>query len=433
MDASTNSCGTTCSPSMAEPLTRHLDSAALLSELERLRETLATAGARHLDATQSVDAKAGPPPQIGEGEGKNEKALIFSCLAPGWTLESLRAALGEKGVGSDWFVTELSRSRFPKLAKARQPRLGGLLCPELAVYTDAAFSAALDQELESARRRGGDLTLILFELVSTRTPETDEMPGTEAAGRPDAENAKEGATPPVLLPDPAEAALCLALLCQTLKSSARGCDIPGLAGSGIGLIMPGAGGLRARAFAERLTVDFLDAQQRRGEGRTVEVTLRAGLACLESEDHPDAATLRERAQSALAEARPGGSRTWRSSAARIAERKTEVRAAEKKFLFFGSPESEGTPEHGEAVDPSPDAATRPVRRRPRPARAATPFGDFSAFVGSEGLAPLGDDPATEDRFAAFAAGFDAQGNAPEHDPDPEPSPDPAPRGNEAGR
>lgn len=380
MVASTNSSGTTCSRSMADPLTRELEPASLLAELERLRDQLARSGAERQDW---------PAPS----EKDADKALIFSCLAYGWTLDKLRTVLGESPEQA-WFVTEVDRARYPLLAQARRDaRLDGLLCPELGVFTESAFMASLERELDNARRKRGDLTLLLFELVRTQ------------AEPPAALQSDAGTPPPVITLDQSESSLRLSQLCQTLKASARGCDIPGRVGNHVALIMIGAGGLRARAFAERLVVDFLDAVQRQGEGQTIDLTLRVGLSCLDCEEHPEAAVLLERAQKVLLDARPGGTRTWRASGARMAERKTEVRAAEKHFLFFGNPDSE--------------QASSSEASSPRKARRAT-----AGLTGelSEDLRGSCDFGSIDD----FAVGFDAQGRAPECD-EPEPDMD------EAGR
>lgn len=341
MDESTNSCGTISSRSTASQST-HMDGPALLRELERLRTGLSGLLVKKLAEQRTrddVSALAG------------ERLLVLSCLAKGVSLEDWRTLAAEFEDMEQWYAFELDPARNPQLAAAstKGVSLQQTVCPETGLLLAAYFQKHLCAELEKARKTGNGPTLLLLEIVNGAsrleprpTPRREPTLSQIFSGNVDLDTVAEPVTPA----QPTEAVALtlddqkkLLLLAQTLRAHARGCDVPARMDSVLALLMPGAGALRARAFAERLILAFDEALRRVSGGQPVRLALRAGIAGCEIDDIPDDATLITRAKEALGLAQPGGTRTYRKNDMGASERKTQVQACEKQFLFFGAAES----------------------------------------------------------------------------------------------
>lgn len=118
-----------------------------------------------------------------------------------------------------------------------------------------------------------------------------------------------------------------------MRRYARVCDIPGRPTEDHpALIMPDVGPFRARALTERLISSFKEEAFPSG------LSLRAGLAYCDAETVLSSETLLQQAEQALNQAQPGFSRMYRKAGILEPERKTQVQACEKAFLFFGEEE-----------------------------------------------------------------------------------------------
>lgn len=346
--------------SIREPLC--VDGPALLRELERLRAGLASL------LGQKIAEK-----RVGNETGSSDRLLVLSCLARGVTMEQWRSLCSQYDGAEDWFVFELDPARNPQLAasSAKGVSLQQAVCPETGVLLAPFFVKTMGTELDKARKTGNGPTLVLFEIVdgtcrpepratgkNRREPSLSQIfsgqVDPDVLDRPEvaapASTAASSLSAPVSLDvkdskdvkdvkDEKGRLARLPLLAQTLRAHARGCDVPGRMEHTLALLMPGAGALRARAFAERLVLAFDEALRRVSGGQVVRLALRAGIAACEIDDIPDADTLVSRCRQALDVAQPGGTRTWRKNDMGVSERRTQVQACEKQFLFFGAPES----------------------------------------------------------------------------------------------
>lgn len=344
MDESTNSCGITSCRSTAgpDPGSGVVDGPALLRELERLRSGLSS-----LLGQKIAEKRA-------RTETGSERFLVLSCLARGLSLEDWRSLREQYTGAEDWFAFELDPARNPQLAasSAKGVSLQQAVCPETGLLLSAFFTKNMSGELEKARKTGNGPTLVLFEVVDG-TCRPDPRPTGTRRKEPSLSQIFAGNVDPDALdkPESAEPAVApvvssgvggkdrvarLPLLAQTLRAHARGCDVPARMDDTLALLMPGAGALRARAFAERLVLAFDEALRRVSGGQVVRLALRAGIAGCEIDDIPDVDGLLARARQALELAQPGGTRTWRKNDMGASERKTQVQACEKQFLFFGA-------------------------------------------------------------------------------------------------
>ncbi len=348
MDASTNSCATRSSRSTIGAERNAAgrvapNGAELLRELDRLRAVLAS-GAAGEDLSDC---------------GSAERLLVVSCLAPGLSMEHWRALLrrereaGGPGIAARWFALEIETARYPQLAAAfGRKGAAPVLCPETGILTAEFFMQTLEAELTKCRNSGNELTLIVLEAVDAPERSAEGSPvqrrnalslnrilaGEAAFAEPESGGAPERRDEPGPLPaDPGLSARMPSLLASALRTHARGCDVPArLSEERLGLLMPGAGALRARAFAERLIGVFTETLHRHSAGRPAASTLRAGIAYHDPQAPEGAQELMEQALKALDAAQPGGTRTFRKAGGAVVERRTQVQACEKQFLFFGS-------------------------------------------------------------------------------------------------
>lgn len=356
MDESTNSCAIRSSRSMTNADVSSSaretgpDGAELLRELERMRAAVASCAANRGFSGRTAE----------------EHLLLVSRFVPGlsmdcWReLERVHTETGSKSALSGWFALELDPARYPQLAAAfgrKGVPLYRTICPETGALLSEFFFRNMGSELEKACQNGNDVSLLVLELVEER----GAIPSEQATDRRQAPpmsrvfagkaSASEiaAAEGDALGPDPDKSpqsgtggeALAgkLPLLAAALKAYARGCDVPArLADTRMGLLMPGAGALRARAFAERLISAFDETLRRHSGGQSVSTALRVGIACYDPEASTDPQTLMNQAVTALDLARPGGTRTFRKAGGVTAERRTQVQACEKQFLFFGAAE-----------------------------------------------------------------------------------------------
>lgn len=326
------------------------DGAELLRELDRMRATLASCAASRGFSGRTAE----------------ERVVLVSCFMPGlsmdrWReLERAHTENDSESKLSGWFALELDPARYPQLAAAFGKKgvpLYRTICPETGALLSEFFFRNIGSELEKACRNGNDVSLLVLELVEDRgsvpseqSPDRRQAPPMSRlfAGKASAAEiaAAEGDslgpnpdTPPQSETDGEALADKLPLLAAVLKAHARGCDVPArLADIRMGLLMPGAGALRARAFAERLISAFDEALRRHSGGRSVSAALRVGIACYDPEASKDPQNLMNQAVTALNLARPGSTRTFRKAGGVTAERRTQVQACEKQFLFFGAAE-----------------------------------------------------------------------------------------------
>ena len=304
MAKSTNSSGTPSSPSMTRPDASRAvscDGMALLRELTALAEALDSLAARSPQPVTTAH-DAGTADDCGP-------ALMLARVVPGLTPAVWQTFVRDHPEAAGWFALPVNATEHPNLsalghgAKARAGAsidVGRLVCQETGLLLNDAFMERFARLALESRSSGNDLVLVLFELVD------DD---------PDA---------------PVE-------LARTLRALARGCDIPGRLGERrMGLVMPGTGALRARGFAERVMVAFVENRPAVFGKTVADLPLKAGLACFDAESAPDAARLVEQAEAALELAKPGDAKTFRRGGEILDERKTQVQASEKQFLFFGA-------------------------------------------------------------------------------------------------
>ena len=336
MDESTNSCGTrsfSCTAAADSPARADLsppvpngtakrgspdsggalpaEGAALLRELDGLRAALAgAAGAR-------------PAPPGGQGDRLIVLARFLSDPAPeAWDALAARTESEARG---PWFALELDPEEYPQmqgLCRAEAPPLGPV-CPVTAGLLPESFLRLVASETDRLIAAGGEATLALFAVDGAPSPGS---PSGDCS--PPCESGKRETTFPS---SPADAPL--RVLARLMRRHARACDIPGRpTRDHLALLMPGVGPFRARALAERLIASF------REEAVPAGAMLRAGHACCDADAPVPAAVLLARAEEALALAQPGFSRTFRKEGAPEPERRTQVQACEKAFLFFGDSE-----------------------------------------------------------------------------------------------
>lgn len=337
MDESTNSCGTrsssciqntenawaeasSCSLHGTDAAVRPIcgssgsNEAALLRELEDIRALLAS----RVAGTGCLQ--------------QGERLLAVTCLVPGLGPEAWNALAWQKRSRDGnfpWFALELDPRQYPQmlgLYREERPDLGAV-CPLTGALLPEAFIHQLTVAVAAVQTRGDELTMALFGLHDACGSDKDSCNAAEGSscGRDIAYRQK------MFPPSCSDMSLCL--LMRLVRLHARACDIPGRLNSNrLALLMPGVGPFRARALAERLIASFQEEAARPGD------RLRAGLACCDEEFPVTAEQLLMQAASALALAQPGFTRTFRRAGTPEPERRTQVQACEKAFLFFGDAE-----------------------------------------------------------------------------------------------
>lgn len=309
MAKSTNSCGTPCSPSMTRPETPSaaspsVDGAALLRELEGLRTAL--------EALAGNASEAARVP-VQDGGATEAPALLLARVVAEVTPEDWQALVRNQPELAEWFALPLDPADTPNLAALTRRcaaskdapgtgLVGEVICQQTGTLLANAFMAQLERQTRECLQRGSDLVVMLFDVL-------DEDP--EA----------------------------LDVLASTLRALARGCDVPArIAERRMALLMPGTSALRARGFAERIMVAYVENRPPVFGRSVTDLPLKAGLACFDAETASDAARLLEQAAKALDLAKPGSTKTFRRGGEILDERKTQVQAREKQFLFFGTKE-----------------------------------------------------------------------------------------------
>lgn len=348
MDESTNSCGTrsfSCTATADPPARAEIspsgpnergerqpgqrgalpaEGAALLRELDGLRAILAGA----------AGARPAPPAD------RQDRLIVLARFLDHTEAEDTPADHRAENEARDpWFTLELDPEEYPQmrgLCRADAPPLGPV-CPVTAGLLPESFLRLVASETDRLIAAGGEATLALFAVDSAPGAFSgDSRPPSEAGSRDrnrrHGNDRCAGATPGGVFP-PSVADAPLRVLARLMRRHARACDIPGRpARDHLALLMPGVGPFRARALAERLIAAF------REEAVPDGAVLRAGLACCDAEAPISADVLLARAEEALALAQPGFSRTFRKEGAPEPERRTQVQACEKAFLFFGDSE-----------------------------------------------------------------------------------------------
>lgn len=288
------------------------DGAALLRELDALRAVLA--------------GRAGGNPSSASRNRLVVVARFFSDLAPdAWNALARYDEPDEtdtnRGHGP-WFALDLDPGEYPQMAglcRTGAPPLGPV-CPLTAALLPEPFLERVAAEVAGLSASGEEATLVLFGVdgAPVGTARSAGCPGSAGtdADRRNGESLRLDQS--------------LRALARIMRRHARACDIPGRpTRDHLALLMPGMGPFRARALAERIITSF---QQEAAGG------LRAGLACCDSDAPVPADLLLARAEAALALAHPGFSHTFRKAGMPDPERRTQVQACEKAFLFFGDSE-----------------------------------------------------------------------------------------------
>lgn len=344
----TNSSETLCYPGMETDSSRaeksSLDGAALLRELARVRTILAARAAT----------------EGGFSLHREESLLVVARFVPGLTPEGWRTLLREQkkfpvennGISTpedalekeeDWVALPLDPAEHPQLMTLSKDgaHLFHAVCPLTGTLLPRFFRQHVGGSLRQATGTGSDLSLIVLEIVP---------PASMKKCRPDTVNEAEISTEAypneVFVPFPAsplDGPLCA--LARLIRTHARFCDTLGrLAIDRLGLLLPGAGPFRARALAERIIGDFNEmvvAEQTSSSvssgGEEERFRLKAGIACCDSDVESADALLRH-VGTALSLAQTGYTRTFRKTGTPAPERKTQVQACEKQFLFFGDTE-----------------------------------------------------------------------------------------------
>lgn len=347
MAESINSSGTLYYPGMETDSSvsekSSLDGAALLRELTRVRTILAARAAT----------------EGGFSLSRGESLLVVARFVPGLTPEGWRALLQEqKGLAGgrndlstpentaakeeDWVALALDPAEHPQLMTLSKDgaHLFHAVCPLTGALLPRFFRQHMGGALRQATGTGSDLSLIVLEIVppaSMKKRRTDTVNETEIS--------TETYPNEVFVPfpeSPLDAPLCA--LARLVRTHARFCDTLGrLAVDRLGLLLPGSGPFRARALAERIIGDFNEmvaAEQTSSPspgGDEEHFRLKAGIACCDGDVESADALLRH-VGTALSLAQAGYTRTFRKTGTPAPERKTQVQACEKQFLFFGDTE-----------------------------------------------------------------------------------------------
>ncbi len=286
----TNCCKTPCSPSMTEG--NPMDTVALSREVHALRERL----------NQLLKREA-----QGAATGEKSPALLVARIVPNMTLEDWQNMAKELPEEEAWFALPMDAQHYPNLAGFTGKLTGqhtdqGILCQTTGLLLTNPFMEKFEEHIRQSRTNSSDLVFILFEL---------------------SEKDKD----------------LLVLMSDVLRAHTRGCDVLGYLGETVSgehrlaLLMPGGTALRARGFAERLMVGFVESASPRYDTADTGLPLKAGLVCFDIEGGSDTDSLMDQVEKALAEASPGTTKTYRKGGAIIDERLTQVQAGEKLFLF----------------------------------------------------------------------------------------------------
>lgn len=374
------------------PIAASCNGGALLRELDRIRTLLAARAASRggislrkgerllvvarfapgltLEAwnalTQGVLTESAPLLKISARESTDASVL---CEKTGERDETGRTGrLPDASGAADtanqgaWFVLSLDPDQHPQLRAICQDssHLFHAVCPLTGALLPDPFCTHLAGELNRLTD-GSELSLVLLELVAPGWMKVPCAHGEEASNPHDFAARVSPFSHTAL-------DFSISSLARVVRSHIRTCDAPGrLAVDRLALILPGTGPFRARALTERLIGDFYEtlaaeyglsmrkqrshtetdgwSEELIGETReddTPPVQIRAGIACCDMEQLPTPETLLGHASTALTLARPGHTRTFRKAGAQSPERKTQVQACEKHFLFFG--DSEQTPD-----------------------------------------------------------------------------------------
>lgn len=290
-------------------------SADLLRELDLLRTLLI--------------AQMAKTSEVYQGE---QPLLVLAGLVPDLTPEMWKRIKEQDWRAlASWFALELDPVEHPQmlgLCRADAPNYGPI-CPLTGTLLPSPFLSELTTALDKVQTDGGDMTLILFAV-----DDSEFSPENAKSDSPERDNLTEYVIDYDKVDFPVtdkDTSLCL--LARLFRQYARKCDIPGrLSKDRLALLMPGIGPFRARAMTERLIGAFQE------EAYPAGLLLRAGLVCCDSETIVPAKQMIDQATSALALAKPGFSRTYREVGVPEPERKTQVQACEKAFLFFGDAE-----------------------------------------------------------------------------------------------
>ena len=308
------------------------DGAALLRELDRMRTLLAGRAA----SKEGIALHSG------------ERLLVVARFAPGLSLETWHKLVSngassslpqaESGNGAAdpaaWFAFDLDPARHPQLLSLSREgaHLFGLVCPLTGALLPQAFQRELGTELTHVRTGGGELTLVLLEVMGPAPASRSVREGREGREGNAAPLTAGGPFPSSVLDDP------MCQLSRMVRGHVRSCDIPGrLAIDRLAVLMPGVGPFRARALTERLMAAFREESAASFSGEDA-LQVRAGIACCDGTLPLSGDALLRQAGNALALAQPGFTRTFRKAGSPAPERKTQVHACEKAFLFFGDTE-----------------------------------------------------------------------------------------------
>lgn len=275
------------------------------------------------------------------------ETLAPETLAPE-TAETAKTTASSKTTGP-WFVLDLDPAQHPQLLGLCQEsaHLFHAVCPLTGALLPDPFRAHLAEELHRLAD-GGELSLIMLELVTPVWMKAPCAHESRAATPHDCTGLGVPFSHTAL-------DFSMSSLARVARAHIRGCDTPGrLTVDRLALVLPGTGPFRARALTERLIGDFCEAiaaeyrlaghkkaagepsDETKSDPQAPPIQIRAGIACCDGEQKLTPEALLGQASTALTLARPGHTRTFRKTGS--PERKTQVQACEKQFLFFGDPE-----------------------------------------------------------------------------------------------
>lgn len=297
---------------------------------------------REIDALRAVLAgRAGGLYSPAPGDRLIVVARFFSDLTPeAWNALARYDGPGEPGGTNEhkghgpWFALELDPEEYPQmvgLCRADAPPLGPV-CPLTAALLPEPFLSRVAAEVASLSASGGEATLAIFSVDGASAGTAPAAGGLQAVPTDAAQTHTDRTNGNQAGEAPPRIERSLRALARIMRRHARACDIPGRpTPDHLALLMPGVGPFRARAMTERIIASF---QQETAPAGAV----RAGLASYDSDAPVSADILLARAEAALTLAQPGFSHTFRKAGMPEPERRTQVQACEKAFLFFGDSE-----------------------------------------------------------------------------------------------
>jgi GGDEF domain-containing protein len=286
--------------------TQPSDIAALLTEMDRLRRSLA--------GRESF----GP---VAHAALPEEELRLVARFVSGLTrgqYEQMIDATRDRG----WFSIPLRPDEYPGMNSLFQlaNSLNGDICPITGALSSAAFGRHLREKLRRAVRHHEDLAMIALDIALAPSGQSGRTPG----------------------PETADDVAMLALAQAAGLEMGGGETLGHLDRDHLAIMAPGARQLKVRSLAERVLDQFAAAQPFTAPESSIRAA-RAGIACFNPDDPQTdpakiADSLRTQAIAALETAPPNQARVFQRDTRSMAERTVLVQTGEKHFLFFGDME-----------------------------------------------------------------------------------------------